>query len=602
MRALRALRRLVPLVALTAGTAAAQPATLFQQVRVFDGTRSLGTRDVLVRDGRIAAIAPRLDAPAGTARVDGAGKTLLPGLIDAHVHAWGDAPRTALVFGVTTELDMFSDVKQAATWRAEQRSGVATRADVLSAGTLVTAPKGHGTEYGMPIPTIASPDSAQAFVDARIAEGSDWIKIVYDDGHTYGMSTPTLDVATMRAVIAAAHRRGKLAVVHIGDLAGARAAIDAGADGLAHLFVDRAPDAAFARFAAQHHVFVVPTLTVLSSVSGTPGGAPLVRDARLASYIPPTDVSALAQAFPRRAGAPATSFAAAQQTVRALAGARVPLLAGTDAGNPGTSHGAALHRELELLVEAGLTPTAALAAATRAPADAFHLADRGRIAVGARADLLLVTGDPTTDVTATRAIAGVWKGGVPVDRAAFAREVAAQRDAAARPGAAVAPGLVSDFESGAPRVAFGAGWAPTNDAMRGGGSQATMDIVSGGAHGSAYALGVRGTISDALPFAWAGVMLSPAPQPFQPANLSAAKAIRFWARGDGQPCRVMLFAQSRGYMPLERTFTPTAEWQEFTFPLAAFDGIDGHDVMAILIAGGPRPGPFAFQLDDVRIQ
>ena len=78
--------------------------------------------------------------------------------------------------------------------------------------------------------------------------------------------------------------------------------------------------------------------------------------------------------------------------------------AGTDAPNSGTAHGASLHGELQLLVEAGLTPTEALAAATSAPAAAFHLTDRGRIAPGLRADLVLVEGDPTADILQTRAI------------------------------------------------------------------------------------------------------------------------------------------------------------------------------------------------------
>ena len=101
----------------------------------------------------------------------------------------------------------------------------------------------------------------------------------------------------------------------------------------------------------------------------------------------------------------------------------MPILAGTDAPNPGTAHGASLHRELELLVHAGLAPTEALAAATSVPASAFHLADRGRVARGLRADLVLVNGDPTRDITATRDIVGVWKGGAPVDRAAYAKRL-----------------------------------------------------------------------------------------------------------------------------------------------------------------------------------
>ena len=107
-----------------------------------------------------------------------------------------------------------------------------------------------------------------------------------------------------------------------------------------------------------------------------------------------------------------------------LAAAHVPILAGTDLGNPGTAAGASLHGELEYLVEAGLTPVQALIAATSAPADSFRLTDRGRIAPGLRADLLLVDGDPSTDVLATRNILAIWKGGVMYDRQAWRDRVA----------------------------------------------------------------------------------------------------------------------------------------------------------------------------------
>jgi hypothetical protein len=89
-------------------------------------------------------------------------------------------------------------------------------ADLRSAGTLVTAPGGHGTEYGLSIPTLCSLEQAQAFVDARIAEGSEYIKSIYDNGKALGLSFPTLNLDTLKAVIAAAHARKKLAVVHIG--------------------------------------------------------------------------------------------------------------------------------------------------------------------------------------------------------------------------------------------------------------------------------------------------------------------------------------------------------------------------------------------------
>jgi imidazolonepropionase-like amidohydrolase len=102
--------------------------------------------------------------------------------------------------------------------------------------------------------------------------------------------------------------------------------------------------------------------------------------------------------------------------IKQLVNAGVPILAGTDAPVQGTTYGATLHEELRLLVGAGLSPTQALTAATEASAKIFHLEDRGRIAAGLRADLVLVEGDPTKDITATENIVAIWKKGVPVDR------------------------------------------------------------------------------------------------------------------------------------------------------------------------------------------
>jgi imidazolonepropionase-like amidohydrolase len=578
----------------------AQGVVFFDNVRVFDGTTAIERQDVLVRDGRIVRIAAQIAPPAGVLVINGTGRTLLPGLIDAHTHAWGPALRTALMLGVTTELDMFTGADVAKALRDEQKSAPVTwRADLLSAGTLVTVPKGHGTEYGATIPTISSPDSAQAFVDARIAEGSDYIKIIYDDGRTYGISWTLMPTETLRALVAAAHKRGKLALVHVGDLAGARAAIDAGADGLVHLFVDRDPDPEFGRFVARHNAFVVPTLTVLMSISGTPGAGSLANDPRITAYLTRQEQTMLGQAFPRRPGLPPTSYAAAEATVRQLRAAKVPILAGTDAGNPGTAHGAALHRELELLVKAGLTPVEALAAATSVPAKLFRLTDRGRIAAGMRADLVLVNGDPTTDITSTRDIVSVWKHGAQVDRATFVQTLAAENAAHGAAPAELGAGLVSDFEDGTPSSRFGAGWSVSNDAMAGGKSSAQISVVDGGAEGSAKALGVTGTISDAFAQAWAGTMFTPGKQMFQPVNLASKKELRFWARGDGKTYRVFVFAESKGYTPLTQTFVAGPDWKEYVIPFTAFGGIDGHDIMAVVFGGGPAAGSFDFRIDNV---
>ncbi len=589
------------LVASTLCAAEGSREIIFRNARVFDGTRVIEA-DVLVRGDAIADVGKTLPASEDAEVVDGRGKTLMPGLIDSHTHAFGNALEQALIFGVTTELDMFTDAGMARSMREQQAAGRASgRADLFSAGTLVTAPGGHGTQYGLPIPTITAPEQAQEFVDARIAEGSDWIKIVYDDGRAYGMSTPTVSAKTMRAVIAAAHARKKLAVVHIGTLAAAREAVDAGADAIVHLFVDRAPDAELGAFVAARGAFVIPTLVVLKSVTGSAGGGSLAGDAAIGPFLDAGARAQLQQSFPRRADQPPVHYAAAEATIRQLAAANVPILAGSDAPNPGTAHGAALHRELELLVAAGLTPLQALAAATSAPAKAFRLHDRGRIAKGLRADLLLVEGDPTRDVTATRRIAGVWKGGVPVDRAAWAKTVAAAREAAERTPAGVDAGMISDFESGSPVAAFGTAWMPSADDIAGGKSTGRIEVVDGGAAESAKSLSVTGTISSALPYAWFGAMWSPTPTPMTPANLSSTKGLRFQARGDGKTYRLMVFAQSKGMMPLTRTFTAGGEWR--LVEVAWKDlGIDGTDVMAVIFSGGPEPGEFALQIDEVALQ
>ena len=354
--------------ALLSVTQAASAQQIFRNARVFDGTRVLERQDVLVENGKIARMGRGLRAPAGARVIDATGKTLLPGLIDSHTHTMGDALREAAVFGVTTHLDMFTDVALARTLRPSATG----RADLFSAGTLVTAPGGHGTQFGMPIPTITTPDSAQALVGRLVGEGSDWIKIVYEDGRALGISFRSISRPTMRAVIDAAHRRGKLAVVHISDAAGARAAIEEGADGIVHLFIDKV-DADFARLAAERRAFIIPTMAVLKSMTGTGGGATLVADARLAPYLLPTRTASLEQGFPVRAGMPARDFAVPNATVRQLKAAGVPILAGSDAPNPGTAFGAAMHRELELLVQAGLTPLEALQGLDQTGSDAEEI-------------------------------------------------------------------------------------------------------------------------------------------------------------------------------------------------------------------------------------
>ena len=592
----------------TASTTAPQPtfvtATLvFEGVRLFDGERWHDETNVLVDGSTIVAVGPDITAPPSAQRIAGEGMTLLPGLIDAHTHVQvPDQLSRAAVFGVTTEIDMFTLPATAEALRKPAAAGT-PRAALRSAGILATAPGGHGTEYGFSIPTLTGPEQAKPWVDARVAEGSDFIKIVYDDGHAFGGDIPTLDVPTLTAVIEAAHAHQLLAVVHVSAQKDALTAIEAGADGLAHLFLDQDPGDAFVSAAAEHDVFVTDTLAVLFSVcDGTRGGA-LAEDPRIKAQLLPAEHGALSRGFP---GELEASCEHALATTRKLSEAGVTVLASTDAPNPGTVHGASLHDELALLVEAGLTPTQALQAATAKPAAVFGLDDRGRIAEGMRADLLLVEGDPSTDILATRHVQGVWTGGNAVDLETAEQQAATQWKALndarrAPPPAGMAAGLIADFESGEARAEFGAGWQGSTDAMRGGASTVELDVIEDGPDGSPMTMRIRGTIDgDSLPNAWAGAMFFPGPSPMSPANLTSKPTLEFQAQGDG-PMVVMIFAEQLGFMPAMTRVEIGAEWGEYSVDLRTLVA-DPYDVTGIFFGGPPKAGAFTILLDDVQLK
>ncbi|HWE28171.1 MAG TPA: CIA30 family protein [Polyangia bacterium] len=405
-------------------------------------------------------------------------------------------------------------------------------------------------------------------------DGSDYLKIVLDDGKWFGKSIPTLDAATVEALVRAAHERHMLAVVHVGSQIGARTAFAAGADGLAHLFIDSAPAADFASFVAEHHAFVIPTLSVLMPMCEGADLTSLTDDPAVAPYLDEHDVAQLGRTFSREL--PAANCGHALATVKHLAAAQVPILAGTDASNPGVVHGASLHRELELLVEAGLSTDQALTAATAAPAARFGLDDRGRIAPGRRADLVLVAGDPTKDIRRTRAIVGVWKRGVPIDRDAYRSAIEKQRAEAAEERAEPPPpgsesGNIANFDDGKLTAKFGAGLSPSTDSLRGGTSTVDLKILPGGAGGSNQARAVTGETKGDIGFAWAGVMFAPGAMPMTPANLSSRKTLHFFAKGDGKRYRVMMFARHLGFMPATRTFVAGPQWTEVSMPLADFE-------------------------------
>lgn len=343
--------------------------TALTGVRVFDGHR-LGEPTTVVIDGPLIG-----DAGDGEV-IDAGGGVLLPGLIDAHVHLLtpDDLHRLA-EYGITTALDM-------ACWPPARVDGFRGLVpDIRSAGTPAIGATGpHAHMPGMPGEAVlTAADQAAPFVDKRVAEGSDYVKVVVE-----APGPDLLDQATVDAVVARAREHGKLSVAHASSLGAYRMAVAAGADVITHVPRDGVLDAdTIAQMAARGQV-AVPTLTMMAAVTGPPSGYGHSRD-----------------------------------SVTALHAAGVSILAGTDAFSapmlpepvlPGES----LHRELALLVEAGLTPAEALRGATELPARHFGLGDRGTIAPGLRADLVLLDGDPLADITATRRIARIWCAGVEV--------------------------------------------------------------------------------------------------------------------------------------------------------------------------------------------
>lgn len=390
---------------------------LIRDARLFDGEHVLEHRSILVENGTISRVAEPDLHVAQAEVVNAQNRTLLPGLFDAHVHLTANpepALHQAISLGITTVLDMFNGTDLLKAKQQLVAEEPANLADLRTAGYGAIAPGSLlATLFTDPLPTITSPEQAPAWVDARLAEGSDFIKIVYDE-----REGGLLSQETVQAIVQAAHKQGKLVVVHALSEQKARAAIAAGADGLAHLFPGNEVSSDFGQFAASHHVFVIPTLMILAGLCGNPQGPTLLADSSFAPYI-----TAEQRQTPIRPTDPSRYhlYQATVSAMQQLLEAQVPLLAGTDTGPPTaafgvTGYGIALHVELKLLVEAGMTPMQALAAATSVPARIFQLRDRGLIRPGMRADLMLVEGDPTQNILASRNIVTVWKRGNQIQR------------------------------------------------------------------------------------------------------------------------------------------------------------------------------------------
>lgn len=585
-------------VSATAAIMQPENSFLVRNVRVFDGEKTIDNTSVLVLKGKIVSMGADIKDHGDLPVYDGAGKTLMPGLIDSHTHTFGDAQKEALRFGVTTEMDMFTDWHMLADAKKQRESFSRTeQSDLWSAGTLATFPGGHGTEYGMKIPTLSTASEASGFVKDRVKEGSDYIKIVFDDGSAYGPSVKikSLTPEVTEALIKSARENNKQALVHIASFKQAKLMLDQGADALVHSFIDQVADAEFIEQAKKQGLFIIPTLSVTGSLAGADEGKKLAADTQLKDYLSVSQSTALKASFPPQWQNPKV-LENALASVKLMHDAGIPLLAGTDAGNPSTTHGASMHGELSLLVKGGLSPSEALNAATALPAKIFALKDRGRIAIGMRADLILVNGNPTQNIADTRNIEFVWKNGYRLERRKTG-EVASDI-------VPIAPtGLVSDFEQDKIGSRYGNGWHITNDQQMNGSSEASIKLVPNGAKNSKGALEVSGKIKQGFAFPWAGVFFGPGAKVMQPVNYSNAKELVFWVKGDGRTYSVMMLSNTAAVgAPPSQNFATSSEWKEIRLPMAGFTGLELSSISGFSFNAIGSEGEFSFTIDNVEVR
>jgi imidazolonepropionase-like amidohydrolase len=387
------------------------------------GASAVPNSAVVVRGDRILAVGPRSSVPIPPEAkiVDARGKSVLPGLWDMHAHfqqvEWGPI---YLAAGVTTVRDCANELEFITSVREAVAQGRGVGPHILAAGVVDgTGPLAVG------VARVDTPEQAE-----------EWVGRYYEAGFQQMKLYSSMKLEPLRAVAAAAHRRGMTVTGHVAEGISTREAVEAGQDQINHvwfiasLMLPRFPagspragqmralanldlDSPLARdaltFLKAHHTVVDPTLALLelSTVSTAklpasfePGADKVPRElaGRLGSLGPPTPETDLRERVFQRCVA----------IVGALHRAGVPVVAGTDQAVPGHS----LHREIELYVQAGMTPIEAIQAATIVPARVMQLdPDVGTLEAGKRADLLIVNGNPLERIRDIRKVEQVLTGG-----------------------------------------------------------------------------------------------------------------------------------------------------------------------------------------------
>jgi len=428
---------------------------LIKNTRVFlgDGTVKENA-SVLVHDGKIVDVYDGAVPDTGRLRpetVEGSGKTLLPGLIDVHVHISSPGGMAApeeefdveksmarddaalLYSGVTAARSTGDGLDSSLKLRGQIAGGSKLGAQLFVCGPMFTTEGGHGTEYTQYVPKMMQDQvkaqlvrvpktaaEARQQVDELKKRGVDGIKAILESGFGAGMLFNRMDVAIFQAVAAEARARNLPLAVHTGDSRDVTDAVDAGASSIEHgSWRDKIPDEVLAKM-AHDGIYLDPTLGVAEAYSQYFAGKSDVLDNSLVQQTVSASVLKSTRDFvlggkavdPAKAAIFSKAFAQARENLVRAWKAGVPLAMGTDSGNPLVFPGPSMHHELKLWVEAGIPAAVALQAATGNGAALVRAANRiGGIRKGMDADLLLVDGNPLQDIGAIERISlVVFKG------------------------------------------------------------------------------------------------------------------------------------------------------------------------------------------------
>ncbi|WQF83010.1 Putative metal-dependent hydrolase, composite domain superfamily [Colletotrichum destructivum] len=419
---------------------------LLQDVKIFTGTATIDRGFVHVLNGKIAQVGPGdLPTPLNDTFpvILRPGDTVIPGLIDAHIHAPSgntSCLEQSLSFGVTTVCDMQNDIETNENLKrlADDPVTKSIYADFKFAGSGALVHGGwplqvlekelsnvpcsdHLIDQIVSKWTILSrPEEADPFIRKQVEEtGVSYIEMFHEVGDSLGMDLPRPPLDIQKAVVAAAHKYGVIATGHALSYAGAMDLLRAGADGLTHIFLDQPPSDDYIQLMLDNKAHCNPTLGLAASQTDEGLG---FQDSFLQDpfaqrlLIQKTAGQPLGLAASQK---PRASIHNAYANTRALYKAGVPLVLGTDAAGMGFGfpYGLGMHMEMRLMVkEVGMTPFDVLKSATSVTADRFRFNDRGRIEAGKKADLVLVQGDVFESLAANDGrslrIKSVWRDGI----------------------------------------------------------------------------------------------------------------------------------------------------------------------------------------------